>query len=436
MLITRLRGRALFYLLAICFFTTIFFILTLNNKRVDFFDRTPLPTQSNPNPHPIYKPARNATAPILDNFPLAAKASSPDDLPPIPSFNRVPDPHVTENTPLFIGFTRNWPLLQQTVVSYITAGWPPSDIYVVENTGTMNANKLGKLTLQNPFYIDYNRLINIFGVNVVSTPTYLSFSQLQNFYLSHAIEKAWEYYFWGHMDVLALPEEEYTNPVTGNYTSLYMRTVEDLRRVMDPDYATDEDGSPVRWAIQFYAYDRLALVNRLAFEEVGGWDVQIPYYGTDCDMHERLFMAGFKQEESKTGLIYDIGSSLQDLLILYRRKPPINQGNSWTMSRTSPWGEEDELNSPAYQDLVRELDQMQVDKNSDARGRNTWQASQNGGKGEPYYRDPEGFEKAVHMTIEFGRKVMEEKWGHRGCALRGAGLTLGDEWRVEHDWND
>ena len=38
------------------------------------------------------------------------------------------------------------------------------------------------------------------------------------------------------------------------------------------------------------------------------------------------------------------------------------------------------------------------------------------------------------MTIEVGGKIMEEKWGHKGCDLRKVGLNQGDQWRVERDW--
>lgn len=80
----------------------------------------------------IYKPQATAKAlPIIDNFPLAAAAHSAKDLPPIPSWNQPPSKHVPENTPLFIGFTRNWRILQQVVVSYITAGWPPEDVRTI-----------------------------------------------------------------------------------------------------------------------------------------------------------------------------------------------------------------------------------------------------------------------------------------------------------------
>jgi hypothetical protein len=162
---------------------------------------------SNEVPPLKYKPQPTESAiPIVDNFPLAASAHSAAELPPIPSWNAPPNPHVKESTPLFIGFTRNWRVLQQVVVSYITSGWPAEDIYVVENTGVMDSNALGLLSLQNPFFLNHTRL-EMLGVNVLVTPTLLTFAQLQNFYLSTATDKAWAHYFWSHMDVVAVSLE-------------------------------------------------------------------------------------------------------------------------------------------------------------------------------------------------------------------------------------
>jgi len=96
---------------------------------------------------PFYKPVANIAYPATkDNFLTASSARTPDQLPQIPHWNKPK--HVTDNTPLFIGFTRNWPILQQAVVSYITAGWPPEDIYVVDNTvrGMLFANIVTRLT--------------------------------------------------------------------------------------------------------------------------------------------------------------------------------------------------------------------------------------------------------------------------------------------------
>ncbi|MCJ1223868.1 hypothetical protein MMC12_000511 [Toensbergia leucococca] len=392
--------------------------------------------------HPLYKNVtRDPIPPIIEHFPLAANAKSPLDLPPIPSWNKPPSPHVPEETPLFIGFTRSWPLLQQAVVSYITAGWPPEDIYVVENTGTLNSNKHGRLTLQNPFYMDYRRLTEVFGVNVITTPTLLTFSQLQNFYLSEAVNKNQSYYFWSHMDVLVQSSEE-ERP----YKSLYLRVVDTLRETLAPDFVNEEKFNG-KWSLRFFAYDWLALVNVQTFVEIGGWDTMIPYYITDCDMHSRLNMAGYKAAIADAGLIYDLGESIPDLKVLYRRKPILaedassaDEANSTHRSAEvfseaySTGMEEDSLGSLYWKDTQVELKAMVEEKVHGKLVRNSWQTRQTGGQGEPFYRDPDGFEQALQMTIELGGQIYAEKWGHKDCELRQAGLGAGDEWRVEHDW--
>ncbi|PNS16595.1 Endocytosis protein end4 [Sphaceloma murrayae] len=373
--------------------------------------------------HPLYKPERlGDPTPIIDNFPLAAGAHSHQELPPIPEWNKPPRSHVTEVTPLLIGFTRNWRLLQQTVVSYLTVGWPAEDIYIVENTGTMFANNKGQLSLQNPFYLNHTRLKTILGVNIIQTPTLLTFAQLQNFYIYTAGQHDWPHFYWSHMDVLALPDENYLDADNHTFKNLYTRTVDDLRLTLSPE-RRDKDGAETgRWAHTFYAYDRLTLVNRTAYEDVGLWDTMIPFYGTDCDMYERLTMGGYEQRDAANGLIYDVGSSLDDLLVLYRRG-------------ADGKGELEERGAEGYARLRQQADEMQVFKNSHEGGRNFWQGRQDGGRGEPFYRDAEGFEIGLQMTIGHGGNVMAEKWGHRGCNLRGAGLLKGsDAWRVERDW--
>ena len=73
--------------------------------------------------------------------------------PPILAANQ-PEPG-SPPTPLLIGFTRNWPILQQAAVSYLAAGWPARDIYVVDNTGVMDSNERGLLSMQNPSYLNH-----------------------------------------------------------------------------------------------------------------------------------------------------------------------------------------------------------------------------------------------------------------------------------------
>lgn len=379
-----------------------------------------------PPPKPIYKPASEKPPEIKDNFLKAANAKTSSDLPKIPDWNRPPKPHVSEKTPLFIGFTRNWRLLQQVVVSYITAGWPPEDIYVVENTGVMNSNRDGKLTLQNPFFLDHKRLIKILGINVLVTPTLLTFAQLQNFYTYTAVQKQWDQYFWAHMDTVMVSDEEWeTDSYRGHnqehqYVSAYLRALEVLRESMGPSY-----GPTGPLATRWFSYDRLALVRTQAFVDVGGWDPLIPFYMTDCDMHERLWMNNMSIEGAEAGKVWDLDTALDDLEILYHRGP---------LEETSKG--KPGKNSPKYQEILHKLDEMQNAKGSREGGRNTWQASQRGGQGEPFYRDSEGFEKGIRMTMEFGRSVFEEKWGRGPCNLRDVGMVDSDAWRVVKEWEN
>ncbi|KAL9124950.1 MAG: hypothetical protein Q9217_005783 [Psora testacea] len=418
---------------------------------------SPPPEKPTIKQHPIYKPPNPPPPPPLpEYFPLAASASSPADLPPIPSWNRLPDPHVPEKTRLYIGFTRYWPLLQQVVVSYITAGWPPKDIYVVENTGTFDANKRGLLTSSNPFYLDYHRLTKVFGVNVITMPSLQTFAQLQNFYLSEAVNNNLSYYFWGHMDVVLTPHED-----ASPYRSLYQIAVDTIRESQSPDFQRDPvTGEQKMWAIRFFAYDWFALVNAEAFQKLGGWDSLVGYYGTDCDMHNRIAMNGMTMPIADAGDVFDVGSSLDDLQVLYRRR----RKGTWKKRKVNEYGlsrskasagsnastgagkpsspeileyleetEEDERGGSGWKELTEKLESMAQEKREDPY-RNSWQLKQRGGQGEPYYYDADGWEKALQMTIDTGVKINEEKWGHRGCDIKGAGLKEGDQWRVEHDW--
>lgn len=67
--------------------------------------------------------------------------------------------------------------------------------------------------------------------------------------------------------------------------------------------------------------------------------------------------------------------------------------------------------------------------------RNMWQLRQGGGEGEPFYRDPEGFQLGLDMMIETGRRVFSEKYGHRGCDIAFMGIRAEDAWRIEKDWD-
>lgn len=154
---------------------------------------------------------------------VASRGSDSAFLPRVPKYNIYKSDTLRPRTPLLIGFTRNYKMLEQTVLGYISAGWPRRDIIVVDNSGTMNANKRKLLSKSNPFFLDYEKLTTRYGVNIFRTPTLLSFAQLQNFIISTALEYGWEYYYWSHMDIMILGHEEETP-----YKSVYEKIVEDL----------------------------------------------------------------------------------------------------------------------------------------------------------------------------------------------------------------
>jgi hypothetical protein len=362
---------------------------------------------------PIYKNKSKTDSkvktysPIADNFPLLAGVTS-GHLPDVPSWNKPPSPHVPEKTPLFIGFTRNWPMLQQCVLSYLTAGWPPEDIYVIDNTGTMKSNfpPNPKLTLQNPFFLNVERLTEVFHVNVISTPTLLTFAQLQNFFIFTSMEHGWDYFWWSHMDVLAFAEERYDELEENKdktYKSLYIRAVEKLREATSPRYRGGAE-----WGIQLFQYDWLALNNVKSFLKIGAWDPFISYYSTDCDMYGRFSMAGIEMPVASVGRVSDVTGSI-DLNLLFRKtfdpnKPPetVEEMNNLP---------EDERGKDGYDKLIEAVRVQDDLKNHGEEERNSWQYKQTGGQGEPFYRDPAGFEWALQHTVAAGTDIYHEKWG-------------------------
>ena len=452
-----MRGRryALLSLLAVSL--TALVLISDQARRglaMEWFDRyRPKPVAPEPVPKPrppFYRPKPAYTPPpVHDPFP-GLSTSAPPPIPPwnVPRKNLHKQYGIDYKPPLLIGFSRSWPLLLQTVVSYITAGWPADQITVVENTGVHGANAEGRLTLQNPYFLNHTQLAAL-GVNVVRTPVLMSFAQLQNFYMHLAQENNWPYYFWSHMDVLVLSYEdgnEMTGPALsasentahpGAYRTVYELCLAQMRRAVRSDE---------RWAVRFFAYDHLALVNRAAYEDVGGWDTLIPYYMTDCDMHNRLMMKGWKLQDGHAGIVSDVGSTLENLLALYRDPsipvkyvdpnpgpPPEHEGSKKSRRRTEPDAAEEESALEYWRTLKSVAEKMAGMKQEGER--NTWQGGQRGGQGEPYHYNARGIGEGIEVLTEAGREVYRRKWGHQDCDLLGAtDLKIGDQWLVEKDW--
>ena len=280
------------------------------------------------------------------------------------------------------------------------------------------------------------------------------------------------------MDVLAFSHEE-GNEKNGakwneeGYKSLYAMALTALKDAREND---------PRWAIRFFAYDHLALVNPVAYEDVGGWDTMIPYYVTDCDMHSRLTMRDWSMKDARwAGQIWDVSVALDDLSVLYRVDgvtPSFTDPNPPAPEKKKGWWKrEEEMNketqkrgsssgSTAVKEALamtkRREDQGQIKERDEPkgdemdkfkalqkiaeemfqykhgkRGRNTWQLGQHGGQGEPFYYPAEGTARGIELLTELGYKLYSEKWGHKDCELiTKAHLSFDDMWRVEKDWKE
>ncbi|KAI1175051.1 hypothetical protein F4777DRAFT_345377 [Nemania sp. FL0916] len=474
-----------------------------------------IPTRpTNTHPPPRYKPTATLAVPaVTDPFPLLALSTATP--PPIPTYN-VPKPGLHRDyglaymPPLFIGFTRQWPMLLQCVVGYLTAGWPPESIYVVENTGVQNSNADGKLTLQNPFYLNHTTLTRL-GVNVLQTPVLLTFSQMQNFFISTATSRQWPHYFYSHQDVLVMSFEDGADTIKRpgdrdwffyddqekadilrpaaagqkGYRTIYENCLRELNHTLENEK---------RWAFRWFQYDHLTLVNRAALDAVGGWDSLMPYYGSDCDMNARLEMDGWTMRHRRVGIINDVSTVMEDLAALYRdsgvvpkfvdpnpiaedelhkverphedepkedeksdkdeatpdeaaaseekasaEQPPEKSTERRDIGSSETGGATGAAQAMDYfRALLKVADEMGTYKyRSDNAARNSWQGSQHGGFGEPYYYNPDGFGKSFWILADAGREVFRQKWGHRDCDLvRETALQLDDQWRVEKDWED
>ncbi|KAJ2901719.1 hypothetical protein MKZ38_001529 [Zalerion maritima] len=384
--------------------------------------------------------------------------------PEIPSWN-VPDPNLHEKHGLsiaptmFVGFGRTWPVLLQCVVSYLVAGWPPSQLVVVENTGVQLANKRGDLSLQNPFYLNYTILQDILGVRVVRTPAILNFAQMQNFFLNQALENEWEYYLFSHSDQLVFSFEEGLEGVTPpageeGYKPMYQLVVESI---------ADARKNKPRWGKILYAFnDYLTTFNTAVMDTLGGWDSMIPFYTTDCDMYSRMRMGNWTDIQTKAGHFNDVGSVLNDLRVLYRDPavipqivdlnplPPEKQKkqDEEILAKAKEKGEEPIVKETPkdvnwkdpkeyYNALKNVGDTMRrIKLSNNGRGRNTWQLAQRGGRGEPYYYDPEGIDWAINSLTDAGRRTYKEKWAAEKCNAEYTGLGLDDAWRVlpQSEW--
>jgi hypothetical protein len=325
-------------------------------------------------------------------------------------------------------------MLRQAVLSYIAAGWPRNDIVIVDNTGVMDSNHKRVLAQDNPFFLDYDLFRRRYGVSILQTPTLLNFAQLQNFFLRTAITRHWPFYFWSHMDIAVLSSED-IDP----YKSFYHRVIDVLDSVGLEQYSTlpptlaqeqgreDETGAKhalaemarrhpkdLKWAIKFFEFDNLALINVDAWKQIGPWDVFIPYYNTDCDAYARILLNGYTKDEVQAGYIFDVADIVENPEIQFFPAENEEDRKRWGLGPERPERAGGEVNSTRFQWLKSELQEMMDMKNTNELGRNTWQGASVGRRPstqpEPWSHDPKAFQAAWWAAADYGRAMYIKKW--------------------------
>jgi hypothetical protein len=232
-----------------------------------------------------------------------------DFQPRVASYNAPLSTNQRCRTPIFVAFTRNSAMLQQTILSYITAGWPREDIIVVDNSGTLDANSEGLLSQDNPFFLDYK--LFRYGISILQTPTLLSFAQLMNFYLRISIAQRWQFFFWSHMDIVVLSDED-SQP----YRSFYQRVQDILYDAgLTNLHKLDGDWTP-RWKYLGPSNTSLTTGSHSSMStrgvQSGNGILFIPYYDSDCDAYSRISMNGFTKDDVSAGRIFDVADAISD----------------------------------------------------------------------------------------------------------------------------
>ncbi len=282
------------------------------------------------------------------------------------------------------------------------------------------------------------------GVTHIRTPTLLTFAQLQNFMASTAIDRGLGYYFWSHMDVIILPDYfSESFPPPQRFDSSPLSALSLSLRSEGVDYSdfygtvlrilNDTLSSPDRWAVRFFAFDWLTLVNVETFVEAGGFDTLIPYYTTDCDFYGRLQMAGYELDTVYAGFIFDSAFPVADLTLLFF--------SSLGVERIHQVGD-CESEKRRYKRLYATLRSLEFEKGR--RDRNIWQVhssrpskaqhkddAEKDGKGDPFWIDAMVYSKALARWQDLGRDLYHEKWrgGRKKCELFERGKRLEDMWR-------
>ncbi|KAK9815537.1 hypothetical protein WJX72_005354 [[Myrmecia] bisecta] len=193
-------------------------------------------------------------------------------------------PYPDQHFAVFVVFAWNYDVFLIALRCYVTSGWGQR-IIIIDNSKTQQ--------------LANDRVVAKLAGEVIGVGSQLTFSQVQNYIMSIARERSYDYYFWGHSDTIGLasaPDKLFADEV--------MRSMEVLQ-------ATEP-----RWGIAFFSSDwleadwfsamRTDMVRELQY------DTFVQVYFSDCDFYPRVRAAGWKTLVAPEfpGHVYDMNTAL------------------------------------------------------------------------------------------------------------------------------
>ncbi|BDA45280.1 hypothetical protein COCOBI_07-0670 [Coccomyxa sp. Obi] len=165
---------------------------------------------------------------------------------------------------LFVIYSWNYEVLLTAVEGYQAAGFGKS-LIIIDNSP--NRDIMGD-----------ERIRGMVG-EVIATRARLTFSQSQNYIADIAIERDYEYYFWGHSDVVVFPQN-----ATTSFAEVAVACAEAAM------------SAKPNWGIMYFMYDWFSAIRTDLVRQVQ-YDTFITVYMSDCDFYPRVRAAGFETIE-------------------------------------------------------------------------------------------------------------------------------------------
>lgn len=208
--------------------------------------------------------------------------------------------------PHFVAFTFNWDMLNQSLRSLHESAVDWRNVILIDNSP-------GKLAISRRDWLEeeYGRMI----ITILPAPSFLSFSHLQNLFLTIADESDCQYYSWSHMDVILLPlyetwktskknmggsgNDRNSAPMASTVYSLFLNSIIQVNTTVND------------WGLIFYSFDWLAAVRTTAYKSTGLFDIAIPQYKADCDYYKRLELQGYKAVNQRIAHIFHMPKALE-----------------------------------------------------------------------------------------------------------------------------